>query len=131
MFKWNAVNITSIIIAVGVVGGLVYINSSTFFRTGSDDKAPITRDNAPVVSGGNPLLTAKKGDVSRWFPGTCFAEIYMESSSYGGALERGCIEKTAKEIQAETGEQLTAEDFRKPEVISHFKTVYGAAPWRS
>ena len=131
MFKWNAVNITSLLIAVGVAGGLVYINSSSFFISGGDDKAPVTRDSIPAVSGGNPLLTAKKDDVSRWFPGTCFAEIYMESSSYGGALERGCIEKTTKEIQAETGEKLTAEDFRKPEVISHFKTVYGAAPWRS
>lgn len=130
MFKWNAVNITSIFVVVGIAGGLVFINSSSFFTSNSDDKAPIT-GTPSAASGGNPLLTAKKDDVSRWFPGTCFAEIYMESSSYGGALVRGCIDKAAKEIHAETGAKLTAEDFRKPEVISHFKSVYGSAPWRS
>ena len=125
--KLNTTNILTLIIAVGVVGGLIYINTSTFFTTGSDDSgAPTVQQPATA----NPLLTAKKEDVSRWFPGTCFAEIYMESSSYGGALVQGCIEKTIREVTSETGYKLSAEDFRKPEVVAHFKTVYGAAAWR-
>lgn len=125
--KLNTTNILTLIIAVGVVGGLIYINTSTFFTTGSDDSgAPTVQQPATT----NPLLTAKKEDVSRWFPGTCFAEIYMESSSYGGALVQGCIEKTIREVTSETGYKLSAEDFRKPEVVAHFKTVYGAAAWR-
>ena len=125
--KLNTTNILTLIIAVGVVGGLIYINTSTFFTTGSDDSgAPTVQQPATT----NPLLTAKKEDVSRWFPGTCFAEIYMESSSYGGALVQGCIEKTIREVTSETGYKLSAEDFRKPEVVVHFKTVYGAAAWR-
>lgn len=125
--KLNTTNILTLIIAVGVVGGLIYINTSTYFTTGSDDSgAPTVQQPATA----NPLLTAKKEDVSRWFPGTCFAEIYMESSSYGGALVQGCIEKTIREVTSETGYKLSAEDFRKPEVVAHFKTVYGAAAWR-
>lgn len=126
--KLNVTNILTLIVAVGVVGGLIYINSSTYFTTSTGS------DGAPTVQqpvSGNPLLTAKKEDVSRWFPGTCFAEIYMQSSSYGGALVQGCIEKTIREVASETGYKLSPDDFRKPEVIAHFKTVYGAAPWRT
>ncbi|MGY2172125.1 hypothetical protein [Pseudomonas gingeri] len=130
MFKWNAVNITSIIIAAGVAGGVIYINSSTWFASRSGEgtaNAPVV--GHPVVQ--NPLAEASKQDVSRWFPGTCFAEIYMQSSSYGGALVQGCIERTAREIQSEKGVQLSAEDFRSPDVVKHFKSIYGAAPWRT
>lgn len=127
MFKLNTTNVLTLIVAVGVVGGLIYINTTSYFTSSGDGSAPTTQHSVA----GNPLLTAKKEDVSRWFPGTCFAEIYMESSSYGGALEKGCIEKTSREIANETGQKLTAADFRKPEVIAHFKTVYGAAPWRT
>lgn len=130
MFKWNAANIATICITVGVVAGVVYINSSTFFFRSHGDTATDT-PSVSVPAAGNPLLTAKESDVSRWFPGTCFAEIYMESSSYGGALVQGCIQQTSREIRSETGAKLTADDFIKPEVISHFKSVYGEAPWRS
>ena len=86
----------------------------------------------PISVGKNPLLSASKRDVGNWFPGTCFAEIYMKSSSYGGSLVQGCIEQTSREIKAQTGVQLSASDFRDPEVLSHFQGVYGASnPWRS
>lgn len=127
MFKWNAVNITSIIIAAGVVGGVIYVNSSTWFATRDVPNAPVV--GHPVIQ--NPLAGASKQDVSRWFPGTCFAEIYMDSSSYGGALVQGCIQRTAREIESEKGVQLSADDFRNPDVVKHFKSIYGAAPWRS
>jgi hypothetical protein len=130
MFKWNAVNIATIVIAGSVIAGVVYINSSTlFFRTHGDTTADSPAVPVPPMS--NPLLTAGEAEVSRWFPGTCFAEIYMDSSSYGGALVQGCIEQTSREIRSETGAKLMADDFIKPEVISHFKSVYGAASWRS
>src|SRR3546814_16378662 len=48
---------------------------------------------APVATSENPLLKATKKDVGDWFPGTCFAEIYMQSSYYGGALVQGRSEE--------------------------------------
>ena len=129
MLKFKLHHILSVCVGVVVVGGLVYINTSSYFSTSPvDGEAP----SAPVATLENPLLKATKKDVGDWFPGTCFAEIYMQSSSYGGALVQGCIQKTAREIKAQTGATVSAEDFRSPEVISHFKGVYGAStPWRS
>lgn len=120
-----------ICVAVGTfaVGSIIYMNITTVSFGDKPAKAV-----APVaeVRSGNPLLGATKDDVAGWFPGTCFAEIYMKNPSYKGELIQGCIDKTVQEIKAQTGVALSAEDFRSPEVISHFKTVYGAGnPWRS
>ena len=129
MFKLKLHHILSVFVAVIVVGSVVYINPASFFST---DPAEPGAPTARISSGKNPLLSASKRDVGNWFPGTCFAEIYMKSSSYGGALVQGCIEQTSREIKAQTGVQLSASDFRDPEVLSHFKGVYGASnPWRS
>ena len=55
------------------------------------------------------------------------APVRIETS-----LVAGCIDKTSKEIKAETGVTLGADDFRSSEVITHFKSVYGASnPWRT
>jgi hypothetical protein len=56
----------------------------------------------------------------------------MKNPSYKGKLIDGCIDKTSKEIKAETGVTLGADDFRSSDVITHFKSVYGASnPWRT
>ena len=123
-------HVLSVVVGVVVVGSVIYINTASYFST--EAVAPGSSPAAPISAEKNPLLSATKRDVGNWFPGTCFAEIYMKSSSYGGSLVQGCIEQTAREIKVQTGVQLSANDFRDPEVLSHFKGVYGASnPWRS
>lgn len=125
---FTPINTICTAIGVFVVGSIIYVNV-TNIHFGFD---PETVEEPVAEVRDNPLLTAAKNDVAGWFPGTCFAEIYMQNPSYNGGLVKGCIDKTAQEIKAQTGAALSAEDFRSPEVISHFKTVYGAGnPWRS
>lgn len=125
---FTPINTICTAIGVFVVGSIIYVNV-TNIHFGA---APETVEEPVAEVRDNPLLTATKNDVAGWFPGTCFAEIYMQNPSYNGGLVKGCIDKTAQEIKAQTGVALSAEDFRSPEVISHFKTVYGAGnPWRS
>lgn len=75
------------IICVGVVGfaaaSIIYVNVTNinFSSTPEDEAAPVVE-----VQTGNPLLKATKDDVAGWFPGTCFAEIYMQNPSYNGGL---------------------------------------------
>lgn len=128
MPKFTVTNIVCTVIGAFVVGSIIYVNIASFHFTSS---APAGDVPVTEVRTGNPLLTATKDDVAGWFPGTCFAEIYMKNPSYKGGLVAGCIDKTAQEIKAQTGVALSAKDFRTPEVISHFKSVYGAGnPWR-
>ncbi|HHW1937417.1 TPA: hypothetical protein ACUUEN_005488 [Pseudomonas aeruginosa] len=128
MFKLTVTNVLSVFVGAVVVGTVIYVNVATVHLT---TDAPAGDEPAKAVSAGNPLLEATKEDVAKWFPGTCFAEIYMKNPSYKGGLVPGCIDKTAQEIKAQTGVALSADDFRTPEVISHFKGVYGAGnPWR-
>lgn len=130
---FTVTNTVCVVIAGFVVGTIIYVNTTTY-QFGSEAPA-VSNGDAPVrieTSSGNPLLKASKADVARWFPGTCFAEIYMKNPSYKGGLVAGCIDKTSKEIKAETGVTLGADDFRSSEVITHFKSVYGASnPWRT
>lgn len=83
--------------------------------------------SAPIVTpnSGNPLLTADKLAVSRWFPGYCFAEIYTKDPSFGGRLIPGCVADVIQHVRAETGVTLTEKDIYAPSVLSHFKQVYG------
>lgn len=73
----------------------------------------------------NPLLTAEMLDVAQWFPGGCFAEIYGKEPSFRGVLVKGCIRKVISYIKSYTGITLTEADIRSPEVIDHFKQLYG------
>jgi hypothetical protein len=83
------------------------------------------------VKDGNPLLSADKAAVSRWFPGNCFAEIYVRDPSFGGKLIPGCIQQVAQQIKAETGVSLAEADIRSTDALTHFKQVYGVDnPWR-
>lgn len=130
---FTVTNTVCVLVAGFAVASIIYVNTTTF-HFGSEAPA-VSNGDAPVrieTSSGNPLLKASKADVARWFPGTCFAEIYMKNPSYKGKLIDGCIDKTSKEIKAETGVTLGADDFRSSEVITHFKSVYGASnPWRT
>lgn len=131
---FTVTNTVCLLVGGFVVGTIIYVNSTTFFQ--HEGEAPAYSHSETQVqvvpASGNPLLKATKADVAKWFPGTCFAEIYMKNPSYKGGLIAGCIDKTSKEIKAETGATLGADDFRTPEVITHFKSVYGASnPWRT
>jgi hypothetical protein len=87
-----------------------------------------TTPTIPTVE--NPLLEAEKSDVSRWFPGNCFAEIYMTNPSFGGKMIGSCKSKVVEAVKAETGYTLTNSDFSAAQVIAHFKVVYGRdGPW--
>lgn len=94
MLKFKLHHVLSVVVAVVVVGSVVYINTASYFST---EPAEPGNPTAPISVGKNPLLSASKRDVGNWFPGTCFAEIYMKSSSYGGSLVQGCIEQTSRE----------------------------------
>lgn len=95
---------------------------------GGPPPAPTT---ALPVPAGNPLLTADKEALARWYPSTCFAELYMKSPSFGGRLVPGCIHDVEVRVKAETGYVLTDDDLYSFDTIAHFKRLYGAnAPWR-
>lgn len=78
---------------------------------------------------GNPLLTARRKEVRRWFPGWCFAEIYNKTPSFKGDLVAGCVQSVIDNVKDETGIVLTPEQVRSPQVIAHFKEVYGDGDW--
>lgn len=85
-----------------------------------------------AMSNGNPLLTADKAAVSRWYPGHCFAELYNKDPSFNGHLIPSCIADVIREVKAETGVTLTEADVQSPEVLAHFKKVYGDdSSWRN
>lgn len=130
---FTVTNTVCVLIGGFVVGTIIYVNTTTYqFGSAAPAASNVDAPAQVEMSSGNPLLKATKADVAKWFPGTCFAEIYMKSPSYKGGLIAGCIDKTSQEIKAETGATLSAEDFRSPEVITHFKSVYGASnPWRT
>ena len=107
---FTPINTICTAIGVFVVGSIIYVNV-TNIHFGFD---PETVEEPVAEVRDNPLLTAAKNDVAGWFPGTCFAEIYMQNPSYNGGLVKGCIDKTAQEIKAQTGAALSAEDFRSP-----------------
>jgi hypothetical protein len=119
---------------------VVLIGSYVYMKFISDSHAPPPPDSAigaPTLvpdrpeEPENPLLSADKTDVSRWFPGTCFAEMYMADPSFSGKLIPSCVAQVITQIEAEKGVTVTEADIRAAEVLAHFKQVYGAAgPWR-
>lgn len=77
------------------------------------------------------LASADQAAVARWYPLYCFAELYHKAPSLDGQLIPGCIVSVIHEVRAETGVTLTEEDVQSPDVLAHFKTVYGKdQPWR-
>lgn len=86
---------------------------------------PTPLASAETANGGNPLLTADKMTVARWFPGHCFAELYNKDPSFGGRLIPSCVVKVIQQVKADTGVTLTEADIQSPDVLAHFKKVYG------
>ncbi|MEP9615221.1 hypothetical protein [Xanthomonas euvesicatoria] len=86
---------------------------------------PTPSPSVETQNGGNPLLTADKVAVARWFPGHCFAELYNKDPSFGGRLIPSCVVKVIQQVKADTGVTLTEADIKSPDVLAHFKHVYG------
>lgn len=126
--------------AYAVVAASVLVTGYSLLEYMRHNNMPIPAPQATVSTAkqelatgvpGNPLLTARKTEISRWFPGSCFAELYMAQPSFGGRLIPGCFKSVIREIKAETGITLTEADVRSPEVVEHFKQVYGqSGSWR-
>lgn len=86
---------------------------------------------AGVPARENPLLTADRVSITHWFPGSCFADIYLKGASFGGVLIQSCIVQVTQRVKSDTGITLTDAEIRSSEVLAHFKQLYGANnPWR-
>jgi hypothetical protein len=131
MEEWQMRNALWTWILVGVGGALIATYTIiTYMDRNPSMPMPVQPETAapPAVEPqktGNPLLTADKAAVSRWFPGSCFAEIYNKDPSFGGKLVPSCMQQVIRQIKGETGTTLTEKDIRAPEVFEHFKKVYG------
>lgn len=123
---WSWILVGSAIVLIGSYGVLKIIGREPVMPT------PVLQNGVPGSSGSvdtqkapNPLLTADKVAVARWFPGQCFAELYNRDPSFGGKLIPGCVIKVIQQVKAETGVTLEERDIRSSEVLAHFKRVYG------
>ena len=125
-YLWTWILMGSAIVLIGGYGLLRMMSSEPPMPMPPSPLAPPVA-SAPIVTaiGGNPLLTADKIAVTRWFPGHCFAEIYNKEPSFGGRLIPSCIADVIQHVRADTGITLTEKDIYAPAVLSHFKQVYG------
>lgn len=79
----------------------------------------------------NTLLKMNKSEISRLYPGNCFAEIYLKDPSFGGRLVGSCLKKTAQQVKALTGLEVRENDLIDPQYVGHLKDVFGRGnPWR-
>lgn len=122
-------------IAVVLIGGYVLLkimsSEPTMPMPVPQPGLSTSSTSVQTQNSGNPLLTADKVTVARWFPGDCFAELYVKDPSFGGKMIPGCVVKVIQQVKADTGVTLTEADIRSPDVLVHFKQVYGASnPWR-
>ena len=73
----------------------------------------------------NPLLSADRNDIDRWYPHFCFTELYMKDPSYKGGLIKHCTQRVINLVKLDTGIELTESQVRSPEVFQHFKSLLG------
>ncbi|WP_208601539.1 hypothetical protein [Caballeronia fortuita] len=120
------------VVLVGGYGLLKIINREPVVPTVTPQQELPTSSTPEIArSRGNPLLSADKGAVAKWFPGHCFAELYARDPSFGGKMIPGCLVKVIEQVKADTGVTLTDKEVQAPEVVAHFKEVYGPSnPWR-
>ncbi|AKK24991.1 hypothetical protein [Pandoraea oxalativorans] len=125
-YLWTWILMGSAVVLIGGYGLLkIMSREPPMAMPASQLATPVP--SAPVVTpnGGNPLLSADKMAVERWFPGHCFAEIYNKDPSFGGRLIPSCVADVIQRVRAETGVAFTEKDIYAPAVLSHFKQVYG------
>lgn len=99
----------------------------------SGDSRPVEQASVDEAENrvGNPILANSRSEISRLFPGNCFAEIYLKNPSFGGKLVAACIQQSVEQIKSVTGVEIQKTDITSPEVIAHLKSIYGVNnPWR-
>ncbi len=121
--------------AVVLVGGYGLLKTLSREPAVPSTIAPqeMTPSSTPTIEkgSGNPLLGADKVAVAKWYPGHCFAELYAKDPSFGGKMIPGCVVKVIEQVKADTGVTLTEADIQAPDVVAHFKQLYGSSnPWR-
>lgn len=128
------VTIQSVLLGVAVALMTIYVTlkvlSNSPAESPSDGHENITTVS-PQAEENHPILGKSKLEISRLYPGNCFAELYLKNPSFGGKLINSCKQKTIEQIRAVTGKNIDTSELTSTEVLSHLKTTYGASnPWR-
>lgn len=118
-----AVTLLTIYLALELLGNLpVQLNT---------DRETEEIDHIPKADFEHPILDKSKQEISRLYPGNCFAELYLENPSFGGKLIKSCKQKTIEQIKALTGITIDTSELTSVEVVQHLKNTYGESnPWR-
>ncbi len=120
---------TAVVLVAGY--GLLRIINREPLAPSATRRQELPTSPTSVIARDNPLLTADKAAVAKWFPGYCFAELYAKNPSFGGKMIPGCVAKVIDQIEADTGVTVTENEIQAPEVVAHFKQLYGTSnPWR-
>ncbi|WP_017164423.1 hypothetical protein [Xanthomonas phaseoli] len=123
---WTWILMGTAVVLIGVYGLLKIMSREPIIPMPVPQQGlPTPSPSVETQNGGNPLLTADKVAVARWFPGHCFAELYNKDPSFGGRLIPSCVVKVIQQVKADTGVTLTEADIKSPDVLAHFKHVYG------
>jgi hypothetical protein len=129
VFTWILIGTTVLLISCYVI--FTYLSHEVIAPVSISHYGKVITPSVNEPHSINPLLTADKAAVSRWFSGDCFAELYVGAPPFGGKLIPNCIDSVIKQIEAETGIKVTAAEINSDAVKDHFKQVYGANnPWR-
>ncbi|WP_445657597.1 hypothetical protein [Achromobacter sp. NCFB-sbj8-Ac1-l] len=121
--------VSSFAVAVAI-GGAVYY----FFPrqptaiTPSASQMPSTEGHVLILSTGNPLLSAVKGQLDRWvpfYPIRC-GEILFEKSDPKAQHFEFCINEIQRRVSGAAGKDLSREDVLDPRVKAHWREVMGA-----
>lgn len=119
----GAVILLTIYLALEILG-----NSPVESNTDTDTEVIAT---IPKTDFEHPILGKSKQEISKLYPGNCFAELYLENPSFGGKLVNSCKQKTIEQIKALTGIKIDTSELTSVEVVHHLKTTYGINnPWR-
>lgn len=126
-----------ILVSLSATGILIYASYLMVDQSGKEASIyPVGDPNtSPAPEQDNsfkhPIVGKPKKDISRLFPGNCFAELYLANPSFGGKLVESCQQKTLEQIKLITGVELSSSELTSPQVISHLKMTFGINnPWR-
>lgn len=130
----HKVTIQSVLLGVAVALITIYVTlkvlSNSPTESPADSHGKITTASLPAEED-HPILGKSKLDISKLYPGNCFAELYLKNPSFGGKLINSCKQKTIDQIKAVTGKNINTSELTSTEVLNHLKTTYGANnPWR-
>lgn len=120
-------NIAIVVVIVVLLSGILVIKKMGDSKSSQQANQQIMPPLLPEPTekkdyvNNNPLLTATRVEMSRWFPSFCFSEVYIKEDPWGN--REGCIHSVIDNIKAETGIELTRVQVLSPDVIAHFKKL--------